>query len=479
MRLRWSYPFAIGCAVCLCACLAGCGSSGTSTTAPPVSSMGTPAAVADLFVNAAPDAGGDPTKAAAYVGWTASTGPGVTGYLLSYTVNAGSVMTANVNSGTTYSLTGLPAGAALSVSVTAQNTAGNSTAVTAMTTLPSPATTAQNTAYASAAAYSDSQSGEAVLVFKNGATVYTHYTNGYNDTAHPLASGTKSFTCALEIFAEQDGTMTLNDNVSTSITDWKTSANESQITVLDLLSLQSGLNGNPGYSPTNATNLDTYQEAVTETDSYAPTKAFIYDPLSFQNFALLFQIKTGGVYSGNGQVTGGSDPLTYLQSKLFTPLGISQNAYVWTRDVKGHPQMAGGASLAATDWLKYGQLVLQNGTWQSSRLLNASKLSYCTGGFINQAYLGYGITWWLNAHNDGTYNAGVDQIPPGATPAPGTDQVAPHAPVDMFMAAGTSNERMYVIPSLNLVVVRLQPIAAGLQTWSDDTFIGKVIGTIP
>ena len=47
------------------------------------------------------------------------------------------------------------------------------------------------------------------------------------------------------------------------------------------------------------------------------------------------------------------------------------------------------------------------------------------------------------------------------------------------MAAGTSNERMYIIPSLNLVVVRLQPIAAGLQTWSDDTFIGKVIGTIP
>jgi len=477
MRLHWLHRLQLGCIVCVCACLAGCG--GSTSTTPPVSSLGTPAAVTDLFVNAAPDAGGDPTKAAAYIGWTASTGPSVTGYLLSYTVNAGATLTTNVNSGITYSLTGLPAGGALSVSVTAQNSAGSSTAVTATATLPSPAKTAQNTAYASAAAYSDSESGLAVLVFKNGATVYTHYANGYNDTPQPLASGTKSFTCALEIFVEQDGTMTLNDNVSASITDWRTDANQSQITVLDLLSLQSGLSGNPGYSPTNASNLDTYQEAVTETDSYAPGKAFIYDPLSFQNFALLFQIKTGGVYSGNGQVSGGTDPLSYLQTKLFTPLGISQSAYVWTRDVKGHPQMAGGASFAATDWLKYGQLVLQNGTWQSSRLLTASKLSYCTGGYINPAYLGYGITWWLNAHNDGTYNAGVNQIPPGVTPAPGTDQIAPHAPVDMFMAAGTSNERMYIIPSLNLVVVRLQPIAAGLQTWSDDTFIGKVIGTIP
>ena len=287
MRLHWLQRLHLVFAACGFACLAGCGSGASSTTTPPVSSPGTPAAVTDLFVNAAPDAGGDPAKAAAYVGWTASTGPSVTGYVVSYAVNGGTAITTNVTTGTTYLLSGLPAGGALSVSVTAQNSAGSSSAVTATATLPSTATAAQNAAYASAAAYSDSESGEAVLVFKNGATVYTHYTNGYSDTAHPLASGTKSFTCALEIFAEQDGDMTLSDNVSASITDWKTDANQSQITVLDLLSLQSGLSGNPGYSPTNATNLDTYQEAVTETDSYAPTKSFIYDPLSFQNFALL------------------------------------------------------------------------------------------------------------------------------------------------------------------------------------------------
>jgi CubicO group peptidase (beta-lactamase class C family) len=471
-------PWNIVLAMCFWVSFTGCGGSVTApNTAPGQGSA--PAAATGLFVNAAPDAGGDATKAAAYIGWIASTGPNVTGYLVDYSVNGGVTASANVTT-TAFDLTGLSAGASLSVTVTAQNASGNSAPTTpVVVTLPSPATAAQNTAYASAAAYSDSENGLAVVVFKNGQTAYTHYTNGYADTPQPLASGTKSFNCALEIFAQQDGYLTLNDNASGLIKEWGASANESQITLLDLLSLQSGLSGNAGYSPTNATNLDTYQEAVTETDSYPPGKAFIYDPLSFQNFALIFQVKTGGTYQGNGQVNGGTDPLQYLQTKLFTPLGISQNAYVWTRDDKGHPQMAGGASFAATDWLKFGQFVLQNGTWQSTRLLSASELSYCTGGYVNPAYEGYGISWWLNAHNNGTYNPTINQIPPGVTPAPGTDQIAPHAPVDMFMAAGTSNERLYIIPSLNLVVVRLQPVSAGLGTWSDDTFIGKAIGTIP
>jgi hypothetical protein len=49
----------------------------------------------------------------------------------------------------------------------------------------------------------------------------------------------------------------------------------------------------------------------------------------------------------------------------------------------------------------------------------------------------------------------------------------------MFVAAGTSNESLYIIPSLGLVVVRLRTVSAGLGTWSDDTFLGKVLGTLP
>jgi hypothetical protein len=258
-RLDASWKLAL--AGCLCGFLLGCGGASTANPLGTPVQGSVPAAVTGLFVNAAPDAGGDPTKAAAYLGWVASTGPNVTGYVVNYSVNGGATASANVTA-TAYSLAGLAAGGSLSVTVTAQNVAGNSAATAAvLTTLPSSPTTAQNAAYASAAAYSDSQSGLAVVIFKNGQTVYTHYSNGYADTPQPLASGTKSFNCAFEIFAQQDGYLTLDDNASKVITEWGSNTNESQITLQDLLSLQSGLSGNAGYSPLNATNLDTYQQA--------------------------------------------------------------------------------------------------------------------------------------------------------------------------------------------------------------------------
>ncbi len=476
---------AIAAGLTLAGCSGGAGSGATTptpATPTPVTPTPTPtvgAAPTGLFVNPAPDAGGDATKASAAIGWTATTG--ATSYIVRYTVNGGAATSVTTSATPGTILTGLPAGAALSVTIAAFAGAETAASGPVTATLPSPPTAAELAAYASAAAYSDAAQGEAVVVLKNGATVYTHYSAGYANAAHPLASGTKSFSCAFEIFAEADGLVTLADKAASTITDWTMDVNKAKITVLDLLSLQSGLTGNPGYSATAATTLDTYALTVADTATYAPGQAFVYDPLSFQAFALIFQIKTGGIYTGAGQVAGGTDPLTYLQTKLFTPLGITLNASSWTRDAKGRPQMAGGAYLPATEWLRYGQLVLQKGTFGTARLLDANKLQQCVGGYDNPAYLGYGITWWLNKHSAGTYDPTIDQVPRDGGPAPGSDQFAPHAPLDTVMAAGTGKERLYIIPSLGIAIVRYAPLNSGgpTSTWSDDTFLGKAIGTVP
>lgn len=189
-------------------------------------------------------------------------------------------------------------------------------------------------------------------------------------------------------------------------------------------------------------------------------------------------MRSGGSYGGNGQVSGGTDPVAYLQTKLFAPLGIAAGSYGWGRDVKNHPQMAGGASFTATDWLKYGQFALQRGTWQSTRLLPAATIDYCTGGYKNQAFLGYGITWWLNAHTAGTHE--TNRNPRDGGPNGTSDQFAPSVPADMYLAAGAGFQRLYVVPSLGLVVVRFGPIGSNATVdWSDDTFLGKLIGTLP
>ncbi|MES2097844.1 MAG: serine hydrolase [Pseudomonadota bacterium] len=465
--------------------LASCGDgSGGTPPAPAPAPTPTPTpspapspAPSGLFVNPAPDTASD--KASAFVGWTATAG--ATGYIVRYSIDGGAVAQVTLGPVTGTQLVNLPAGSQVSVTIAAISATGTSAdSPPVAATLPRPATAGETASYANAAAYSDSKQGEAVVVMRYGRVVYSHYTSGYANTAHALASGSKSFSCALEGFAEQDGLLALTDRASSVITDWQSDPDKSKITVLDLLSLQSGLTGNPAYLPLTASTLDTYQLAVTETDSYAPGQAFVYDPLSFQNFAMIFQLRSGGGYGGNGQVTGGTDPVDYLQTKLFTPLGIPASAYGWGRDAKNHPQMAGGASFAATDWLKYGQFALQRGTWQSNRLLPAATIDYCTGGYKNPAFLGYGVTWWLNAHTAGTYDPAIDRVPGDAVPVGTADQFAPDAPADMYMAAGAGFERLYVVPSLGLVVVRFAPIGSAVTvSWSDNTFLGKLIGTLP
>lgn len=467
------------------AVLGGCGSDSSGGSAPPVGATPAPPAApapvatpSDLFVNTAPDPSGNAARASASLGSAAVTGAAK--YVFSYTIDGGTAATVESTTPAA-TVSNLAAGGRLSVTVAtvtaAGATSGSSAAVTA--TLPAPATAAELARYDNAATYSDSEAGEAVVVWKNGAIVYQRYSAGYANTPHSLASGTKSFSCAFEAFAETEGRLALDDKASTVITEWATDPKKSLITIRGLLSLQSGLSGNPAYSPLTATTLDTYQLAVTNTASYNQGEAFIYDPLSFQTFAMIFQAKTGGTYTGNGQITGGTDPVDYLQSKLFTPLGIAQNAYVWQRDVKGRPQMAGGASFTATDWIKFGQFMIQRGTWQSTRLLDAARLNQCTGGYVNPAYKGYGITWWLNANSAGTVSS-VDRIPTDGQPLPGFDQVAPNAPADVYMAAGTGKQRLYIFPSQNMVVVRFAPLGAGSASdWSDDKFLGKILGTVP
>jgi|GEM_PF-1382911 len=60
--------------------------------------------------------------------------------------------------------------------------------------------------FAAAVAYSDSTGGNAVLVVQKGEIVYETYTDGYDSAElHLLASGSKSFSCAIVVAAIQDG----------------------------------------------------------------------------------------------------------------------------------------------------------------------------------------------------------------------------------------------------------------------------------
>ncbi|MBA4387395.1 MAG: hypothetical protein C0404_05400 [Verrucomicrobia bacterium] len=328
---------------------------------------------------------------------------------------------------------------------------------------PTPPTPGELLRYTNALAWDATNGGDALLVMKDGVTVFEGYTGTTrSNTVHLLASGTKSFNAALYALGEADGVWTLDENVSQTITEWQGVTNKDLITVAHLLSLTSGLQDSPEYSPTKAKNLYTYSLAITGSAAlYAPGVACIYAPCNFQVLAAMFERKTG------------RDPVDYLYERLFSQIGVSSNSLEnWTRDLDNKPQMAGGAYLTGQEWLRFGKIWAQNGAWQGEQLLPPAAVKQ-SSTYRTTAFLGYGLSWWLNRPTEGTYNPPMDSLPPDGH-ADG-DQIASNAPPDTYMAAGTGGQRLYIIPSQNLVIVRLG-MTIGNPTWSDHALLGIILG---
>lgn len=324
--------------------------------------------------------------------------------------------------------------------------------------------------FAAAAAYSDSTAGDGILVLRDGAVVFERYVSPTTaNTFHMLASGTKSFTCALYALGAAKGYWTLETPASDIISEWRGIPRKQDIRVRQLLSLSSGLSEAPAYSARTVTDLDTYSLGIQDAPAtYAPDSAAIYTPTTFQVFAAMLERKNGG-----------EDPVGFLERELLTPLGIASDqthplASRWTRDARGKPQMAGGAYLTAREWSRYGEVILNAGQWNGAPLLSSARVTECLQ-YRPPAFLGYGLTWWLNRPNEGSYRSPPDQLPSDGLGD--VTQIASNAPADMIMAAGTGKQRLYVIPSLRLVIVRFGRVAGSTQEFNDHAFFSRLLGT--
>jgi CubicO group peptidase (beta-lactamase class C family) len=142
----------------------------------------------------------------------------------------------------------------------------------------------------------------------------------------------------------------------------------------------------------------------------------------------------------------GQDVQDFAHAELFGRVGIPRDAWNWDRDREGntegwaHLQMRNGA------WAKLGQLLMQRGRWQGRQLISRSYIRQMTSpGRTNNAY---GFLVWLN--RGGSY-----VLPNVEGPDEGRGQIIPAGPRDMMLMAGSGEQRTYMIPSRDLVIVRL------------------------
>lgn len=299
--------------------------------------------------------------------------------------------------------------------------------------------------YELATEYSRSRNGVAVLVMKGDKIVFEDYAkDDWRDTPWFLASGTKSFSGVLCAAAIEDKLIkNFDEKVSDTITEWRTDVRKSKVTIRQLLSLTSGIEaGQIGIVPT-------YSEAVTGTASHEPGTYFEYGPVPFQIFG---ELMTRKLKPRNETV------MSYLKSRILDPVGLSVSLWRKKNDQILLPQ---GASLAAREWAKFGLLLKNNGKWNGKQIVAAKLLDeLIIGSKTNPAY---GITFWLNAKGVGP--SGNERMNIGGEVLNGGK------PLDLFMAAGAGNQRLYVIRSQDLVVVRY-----GLfGDWDDREFIARLL----
>lgn len=302
--------------------------------------------------------------------------------------------------------------------------------------------------------YSNADNGVSVLVLRGGRPVCA---SSDVTTPHQLYSGTKSTVGLMAAAAVQDKLLTLDERASDTLPEWRTDPEKSKITLRELLSMTSGHAQKVG-RPIG------YAEAVGAPLSFSPGTRFQYGPGPLQIFGEIMRRKL--IAAGRN-----GNPRVYLERRILFPLGVRVGA--WRDGPDGNPLMPDGLSLAAAEWAKIGEFVRLGGRHGARQLVDRKAFSELFKG--SAANPAYGLTWWLPHPSSAN----------GPT-ADGTDisSRAAELPSDMVVAGGAGKQRLYVIPSLKLTIVRqatFDDVAARTgrapttSAWSDTHFVHLIL----
>jgi len=314
---------------------------------------------------------------------------------------------------------------------------------------------------ARAANYSERNRGFSMLVMQNGKTVFEHYANGGGaEMRCKIFSGTKSFWGIAALCAVRDGLIKLDDRVADTITEWKSPAEagrKSQITIRQLLNQTDGIEPAPHLHSDSIRDRDAM--AIQLPLVAAPGSVFAYGPSHLQIFNEVLRRKL------NRRST-----ISYINENVLSPLGLTSLEF--KKDFLGNPLPASGFELSAREWARFGELVLGRGNYQGKQIVPAGLFGQALAG--SSANPSYGLTFWLNRQAPNAreidYEKELDLKWQRAHW--GGICFCRAAPPDMVVALGSNYQRLFMIPSLNAVIVR-----QGMSgKFSDAYFLRLVLG---
>jgi CubicO group peptidase (beta-lactamase class C family) len=302
----------------------------------------------------------------------------------------------------------------------------------------------------------EDQNTRALVVVYRGKIIGERYGEGFTkDTPQISWSQGKSITAALIGVLSEQEEISLDDPAP--IAEWQGPEDpRRQINIRDLLNMSSGLEftnfGRERPDAWTASNehlriyfdgINVFEHAVNQPLELPPGSQFRYrnsDPLTL---GLIIRRTVGA---------RGEDYLQFPQNALFDRIGARN--FVIETDAWGNFIMTGYDYGSAWDWARFGLLHLWDGVFEGERVLPAGWVDFVSSPAPGDPTLGYGGLFWLNRGRQ------MDQVP-----------------LDAFWPAGAMGQLTVVIPSADMVVVRLGPGHGG-QTEYMNEVIGRILAAI-
>ncbi len=311
---------------------------------------------------------------------------------------------------------------------------------------------------ARAAKYVEKTRGISFLVMQKGRVIFERYTNGGTRNGRwPIFSGTKNFWGIAALCAVRDGLIRLDDRVANTITNWKDDPLKSQITIRQLLNQTDGIEAASFLHRGSIHDRDAL--AIRLPTLATPGARFIYGPSHFQILAEVLRRRL------NGRTLS-----SYLEQNVTGPLDLGRLDL--KKDAKGVPLLASGFELSAREWARLGELILGHGTYHGKQILPESLLREAFAG--SSANPSYGLTFWLNRQAPHAREIDMEKeldLPWERAHWIGTC-FSRISPPDMVVGVGSGYQRLFVIPSMQAIIVRQGQNAK----FSDAHFLRLVLG---
>ena len=276
--------------------------------------------------------------------------------------------------------------------------------------------------------YLESKGTKGFIILKNGKIVVERYFGSFTqDSNWYWASAGKTVTAFLVGIAQKEGFLNISNRSAQYLGAGWTSlppAKENLITVRHQLTMTTGLD-----------------DGVSDADCTLPSclqyKADAGNRWAYHNAAYTLLDKV--IESATGQSFN-----TFFQQKLRNRIGMNG---LWLPQGYNNVLYSTPRSMA-----RFGLLLLNRGIWSGTAILDDP--AYFTAQVNTSQSLNnsYGYLTWLNGKS--SY-----MVPTVQAVFPGS--MITNAPSDMFAALGKNDQKIYVVPSQKLVVIRMGNAADG------------------